>query len=103
MRKSTFKKLDLAAQRIADRLLAVKETAGFTAYTKPYMNVKQTILDNKKWFARDMEDGCSMENVCKTTRQLHYLSNEVLHRLRRGKFFDGAVSAPKPVQMTFQF
>jgi len=102
MRTSTFKKLDLTAQRIADRLLEVKaQMPGFEAASKPYMRVKQFILDNKAYFKSDMYGEVNLENVCKTTRQLHYLSNEVLHRLRKGKFFKKP--AVQYTQLTFGF
>ena len=88
MRKNTFQKLDLAAQRIADRLLGVQEAMHLVvSIKKPYANVKQMILDNQELFDKDMYGVLSMKNICKTTRQIHYLTNEVLHRLRRAKFF----------------
>ena len=47
MRKNTFQKLDLAAQRIAGRLLGVQDTMHLVvSIKKPYANVKQLILDN---------------------------------------------------------
>ena len=88
MRKNTFQKLDLAAQRIADRLLGVQDAMHLVvSIKKPYANVKQLILDNQEFFDKDMYGVLSMKNICKTTRQIHYLTNEVLHRLRRNKFF----------------
>lgn len=93
MKKDTFQKLDLAAQRIADRLLGVQDAMSLVvSIKKPYANVKQFILDNQKYFEKDMYGVLSMRNVCKTTRQVHYLTNEVLHRLRRNKFFTGRSS-----------
>ena len=88
MRKKTFQKLDLAAQRIADRLLNVRDVMNLQiSIKKPYSQVKQFIMDNQEWIDCDMCGTVKMNNVCKTTRQVHYLTNEVLHRLRRNKFF----------------
>ena len=88
MRKKTFQKLDLAAQRLADRLLDVSNVMNLQiSIKKPYPQVKQFIMDNQEWIDRDMCGTVKMNNVCKTTRQVHYLTNEVLHRLRRNKFF----------------
>jgi len=102
MRKRTFAALDLAAQRIADRLIPIKGFIAETAAKKPYMKVKQFILDNKSILSRDMYGEVNMENVCKTTRQIHYLTNEVLHRLRRGRFFKD-LGKSAYTQMTFNF
>lgn len=88
MRTKTFQKLDLAAQRIADRLMYLHDSTGFCADAiKPYLHVKQFIMDNQSYFDNDMYGVVSMKNICKTTRQVHYVTNEVLHRLRRSKFF----------------
>ena len=88
MKAKTFQKLDLAAQRIADRLLNVRDSLIFSVdIKKPYPHVKQFILDNQSYFDKDMCGVVSMKNVCKTTRQVNYLTNEVLHRLRKAKFF----------------
>lgn len=95
MKAKTFQKLDLAAQRIADRLLNVRDSLSFSVdIKKPYLNVKQFILDNQEYFDKDMYGVVSMKNVCKTTRQVHYLTNEVLHRLRRGKLFKKRLEVP---------
>lgn len=100
MKTKTFQKLDLAAQRIAGRLISIKGNLllDVEKLKKPYLNVKQFILDNQEYFDRDMYGVVSMKNVCKTTRQVHYLTNEVLHRLRRDKFFKNPASSD-PVQM----
>lgn len=99
MRNTTFQKLDLVAQRIADRLLSVRDAMNlYIDIKKPYPNVKQFIMDNKTWIDADMYGIVSMKNVCKTTRQVHYLTNEVLHRLRRKKFFKNPATS-NPAQM----
>lgn len=99
MRAKTFQKLNLAAQRIAGRLIGLHESMNLYAdIKKPYPHVKQFILDNQEWFDKDMYGVVNMKNICKTTRQVHYLTNEVLHRLRRRKFFKRTADA-SPSQM----
>ena len=110
MKKSTLTKLDNAALKIADALLA-HQRAGLLCkdpnddkFTR-YDSIKKSISISKAPLS--CLCGFNLSNVLKTTRQYNYLTNEILHRLRTHNFFSKdsmeKVTTHNYVQGTFDF
>ena len=89
MKNTTLNTLNTAAKIISNDMLKALASGQIRASednsSDEFKNIKETIRHMNSHFTNITNH--SMTNVVKTTQQFNYLTNEVLTRLRRAKFF----------------